>query len=251
MKKILICLVLFLFAAVARCDNVEHVLDEAHQEPTIEQHEHAMDECFSLSERFTRNQMLVQNMTDPVRLSLTNKFQTNLKCLSKMFDLTLSEMRTAYEQASWSTQSVNETSIASNAASFAKSSSSSEEEKDEDAWKKMKSALKKEHKKMKHVKKQQQDPFLSQTGVVFYSIGQNHTVSHFWHESFRFLKNVNVTTSHENQTELETQRESLENEMSLLKNLINSLKFQAKQLSKRMKLMKLINKQSEQMLKND
>ncbi len=247
MKKILFCLVLFVLAANVRCDE-EHVLDETHQEP-VEQHEHTMDECLSLSERFTRNQMLVQNLTEPVRLSLTNKFRTNLDCLSKMFELTLGEMRTVYEQASWSAQLANETSITSSA-SFVESNSSSEEEKDEDAWKKMKSALKKQHKKMKQAKKQQQDPFLSQTGVVFYSIGQNHTVSHFWHESFRFMKSVNETSTHLNQTELETQRESLENEMGLLKNLINSLKFQAKQLSKRMKLMKLISKQSEEVLKH-
>ncbi len=242
-------MLLCLLASNVRGDNEEHILEETHQEP-VEQPEHAMDECLSISERFTRNQMLVQNLTEPVRLSLTHKFQTNLNCLGKMFELTLSDMRNVYEQASWTAQLANETSITSSD-SFVESSNSSDEEKDEDAFKRMKSALKKQHKKLKQVKKQQQDPFLSQTGVVFYSIGQNHTVSHFWHESFRFLKNVNVTTSHENQTELETQRESLENEMSLLKNLINSLKFQAKQLSKRMKLMKLINKQSEQMLKND
>jgi hypothetical protein len=175
-------------------------------------------ECITMNDNnkpiHLNHQTLIANMNDSVQDDLKHTFKTKVDCLANVFNDNLNEMNKLY--------------------SFKSDSSSSTLNNDEDKITNNKKNKDKKHKKSKKEKQSLKSNYYGQIGFIFYSIDQNNTVNFLQHESFKFSKS-NQSEQNLNQTELEQQLEKYSNDMQILKQLLNNLKEQAKETTKKLK----------------
>lgn len=169
------------------------------------------------------HQTLVANLNDSIQDELKHTFKGRVDCLVNAFGDNLNEMNKLYTSNDESSN-INDNKISKN------------NKKD-----------KKNNRKNKKEKTLKLN-FYGQIGYIFYSIDQNNTINFIQHESFKFLKanQSNDEQTSLNQTELEQELEKYSNDMQILKQLLNNLKEQSKEVTKKLKQTKVLSSSSTQ-----